>query len=397
MQDTGSLTNILITFSQIYRTSITNISPYAITLFYTLMALDVAWVAIQHVLNDGSKVLKLIVEKTTKYGIYFWLITTYSTHAGRVLDSFLKIGIAGGGNRLTNDVMTDPSYIIDLGLQTVWPILDTIKSTSFIDLNARLIILILTYFFSVLAYFVIAAQVFITYIEFYIITGVVVFFLPFGVLNKTAFMAEKAIGAIIGVAVKIMMIALILSATFPFLEQLKITKVDIDQCLTFMFAVMVIAYLAAKTPGMAASLLSGHPSLTGGEAVAAGMAATMTLAKVITGGLHRVESSVNALRTTSGGGAGGANMGLASNTMAVAGKLNNSTGLNTGSSKSFSSSVPEADTTSNKKFTGGMTAEGVRNSLRPNATDAPVTSQPEVSQSSGMSPESIKSRWGNNS
>ena len=60
-----------------------------------------------------------------------------------------------------------------------------------------------------LCYFLIGIQIFITYLEFYVIATLALILLPFGVNRRTAFLGEKAIGAVLSFGIKLMVLAFI--------------------------------------------------------------------------------------------------------------------------------------------------------------------------------------------
>jgi type IV secretion system protein TrbL len=105
--------------------------------------------------------------------------------------------------------------------------------------------------------------------------------LPFGVNRHTAFLGEKAIGAVLSFGIKLMVLAFIAAVAVPLV---KTWSLPVDPTNKQMFCLLLgslaITFLAWHAPTMAAGLLSGHPTLTAGTAAgfgAAGAAATVGL------------------------------------------------------------------------------------------------------------------------
>jgi type IV secretion system protein TrbL len=71
---------------------------------------------------------------------------------------------------------------------------------------------------TLLGYFIIAIQVFVTYLEFGIVSTLGLILIPFGVLKHTSFLCEKVFGAIISFGVKLMVLGLLVSITVPVLK-----------------------------------------------------------------------------------------------------------------------------------------------------------------------------------
>lgn len=74
------------------------------------------------------------------------------------------------------------------------------------------------------AYFVLALQIFLTRIEFALISTLGLFLISFGVFKYTAFMAEKVFGAIISFGVKFMVLSFIVSVGLPLMETLSLPE-----------------------------------------------------------------------------------------------------------------------------------------------------------------------------
>src|SRR3546814_5058052 len=70
-------------------------------------------------------------------------------------------------------------------------------------------ILLVAWLIVVLAFFVLAIQVFVTIIEFKLVTLAGFVLLPFAFFNRTAFMAEKVLGHVISSGVKVLVLAVI--------------------------------------------------------------------------------------------------------------------------------------------------------------------------------------------
>ena len=71
-------------------------------------------------------------------------------------------------------------------------------------------ILIATWALVLLAFFVLAIQLFVTLIEFKLSTLAGFVLIPFGLFGKSAFMAERVLGNVISSGIKVMVLAVII-------------------------------------------------------------------------------------------------------------------------------------------------------------------------------------------
>jgi len=132
------------------------------------------------------------------------------------------------------------------------------------------------FIFTLVAFFMLAIQVFITYLEFYLVAALSLVLVPFGVFKHTAFIAERAFGSVVSFGVKLMVLSFIIAAAQPVLAGITVPAVPtLQQAYMVLLAALAIAFLAWHAPGIAAGMISGGPSLTAGSA--AGFVASSTL------------------------------------------------------------------------------------------------------------------------
>jgi type IV secretion system protein TrbL len=83
------------------------------------------------------------------------------------------------------------------------------------------------------------------------------------VLRPTSFIAEKVFGSIIAYGVKLMVLAFILSITFPMLQQLALPEEpNLLAFVNVFVGAAMLAFLCWHAPAIAASMLSASPSLS---------------------------------------------------------------------------------------------------------------------------------------
>ena len=227
---------------------------------------------------SGSDALAGIIKKLLTIGFFVFVIQNYDSLLRAVIEGFIQTGkIASSGSHDAFASVRDPSSIVDAGFFAALPGLDHIRNYSSLGALKNMGDILITGICSLgilLSYFIIAIQVFVTYLEFGMVSTLGLMLIPFGVFKHTSFLAEKLFGAIIAFGIKLMVLGFLVSVTMPVLRQLEVPP---DPTWTQLFNMLVVcmanAALAWHAPGVAAGLLAGGPSLTAataGSSVAAG-------------------------------------------------------------------------------------------------------------------------------
>ena len=131
-----------------------------------------------------------------------------------------------------------------------------------------------------IAFFILAVQLFVTLIEFKLTTLAGFILIPFALFNKTAFLAEKVLGNIVASGVKVMVLAVIVGIGTGLFSQFTQTyaggQPTVEQALSVVLAALAMLGLGIFGPGIATGLVSGAPQLGAGAAVGTGLAVAGT-------------------------------------------------------------------------------------------------------------------------
>jgi len=206
------------------------------------------------------------IKKILKFGFWIWLVTNFPTIVDWVIQSFITAGFRAVGYAGPASTLMDPSALFNNYFTAADPIFKVIDSLAWYNLGA-IILFGLSLLILLIAYLIMAAQVFLTVIEFYIICAVCLIILPFGVFRYTSFLGEKAIGALISYGIKFMILALLLGLSNPvFASLVPPSNPDLNTCFSVAAASLLLGFLFWNAPSMAAGLLAGTPSLSAGIA-----------------------------------------------------------------------------------------------------------------------------------
>ena len=168
----------------------------------------------------------------------------------------------------------------------------------------------------IIAFFILAVQLFVTLIEFKLTTLAGFILVPFGLFGRTAFLAEKVLGNVVASGVKVLVLAVIVGIGSTLFSQFVTTyggaQPTLEDVLALALASLCLMGLGIFGPGIATGLVSGAPQLgagaavgtamtAGGLAVAGGMAASAGVSAIA--GLGRAGASVagGAMAATRGG------------------------------------------------------------------------------------------------
>ncbi|CVK21529.1 type IV secretion system protein [Sporomusa sphaeroides] len=289
----GLLTSLLKSFVNSFDAGTAVVVTMGTGLLGFLLIIDLI---ISHGLNlKDEDHISLLIRECLKYGTYLFFLKNYIWLKGEIIEGFIYVGTqagsAGGGG--SSDIF-NPSYICEIGfhlMDKVYAFVDAQTAgdgSSLINLiwaatTGELTVAKLfpnLFYWSVsllicLAFYIIAFQVFLALLECHLVMMLIPIYLPFGVFSKTAFMAEGAIGSVIGIGSKIMLLAAIMSVSIPLIEGWSIpgsppTQLD---CLRLLSGAGGVALLSWVGPNFLGSMMNGRPSLSASTATGTAMGA----------------------------------------------------------------------------------------------------------------------------
>jgi type IV secretion system protein TrbL len=286
-----TLTQILDAFMQTFTLGMTRITPDALMLLRLIVTLELAllglWITLGH-LSDLSMTLVTMALKITAY---VWMVTQWPTIVRTLARGFILLGLSASGNILSETQFTSPSALIDVGMAATTLVYNRIFSYSGITAIYHLPDIVLTggaAFLAMVAFTVFAIQVFVTLLEFYALSSLVVVLLPFGFIRYVAFVAEKAIALIWAQALKLLVLSFITGVALPHLVKVspEPTVVPTFEHLVILASTAwAIVVLAWRAPQLAQGLLAGAPQLT-----------AETVGRAVQRTVRSVQTTVNMVR-----------------------------------------------------------------------------------------------------
>ena len=302
--DPGILTLALKRLLEVFLGSFGRLTPHAVTVFQALVVIELVLCAIAWVFGKSDWIADM-VWIVLKIGAFVLLITQWPYVCEIIVNSFAAVGIIAGGSTMTVRELTNPSAVMQLGLVAAEPIFLRLKGWGMVSGLWNFADTIISAFAGlgiIIAFAVLSIQLFLTFLEFYVVAGLATILIPWGMARFTAFVGERALGMVVAHGVKVAMLALIASAAFPVVWTFKLQAAPTwGSSLSLLVGCWSIALLAVFAPAIAGGMVAGVPSLSIGMAarmvVGAAMGAGMIDSAARSGGRS---PTVNALRKATG-------------------------------------------------------------------------------------------------
>ncbi|MFC3422746.1 P-type conjugative transfer protein TrbL [Rhizorhabdus histidinilytica] len=247
----------------------------------TLIVIDVTLAALFWSWGADENIVARLVKKTLFVGIFAYIIGNWNNLARIVFESFAGLGLKASGTGFTVTDLLRPGKVAQTGLDAGRPLLDSISGLmgywSFFENFIQIACMFLAWALVLLAFFILAIQLFITLIEFKLTTLAGFVLIPFGLFGKSAFMAERVLGNVISSGIKVLVLAVIIGIGSTLFSEFTAgfggATPSIDDAMAIVLAALSLLGLGIFGPGIANGIVSGGPQLGAGAAIGTGLAA----------------------------------------------------------------------------------------------------------------------------
>jgi len=245
--------------------------------FGLLIALVVALTGIQWALSSNREVLAAGFGKVLLIGAFAYLINDWQQLSETLYAGFLELGLTAGGGSLSREEFLNPGAVLAQGWEIVRALGETPAPVDnpldVVGNMADALILGLAMIGIMLAFAILALQIIVSLLEFKIVTLGGFVLLPFGIWNKSAFLAERPLGYVVSSGLKVLALAIVVSGARTVFDQLQPSaNPDIYEALTILVASILLAMLALFIPNLASALVTGGPALGAGAALTGALA-----------------------------------------------------------------------------------------------------------------------------
>jgi type IV secretion system protein TrbL len=247
----------------------------------TLVAIDITLAGLFWALASDEDVIARLIRKTLYVGFFAFLIGNFNTLAKVIFNSFAGLGLKAAGSGLSADQFVQPGRIAQVGIDAGKPILQAASQlmgfVAFFENFVQIVVLLIAWLVVLVAFFILAVQLFITLIEFKLTTLAGFVLVPFGLFNKTAFLAERVLGNVIASGVKVLVLAVIVGIGTTLFSQFTQgfggNQPTLDDAMALVLAALALLGLGIFGPGIATGLAAGAPQLGPVAAVGTALAA----------------------------------------------------------------------------------------------------------------------------
>jgi type IV secretion system protein TrbL len=280
-----------------------------------LIGIDITLAGLLWAMGEEGEVILRLIRKVLYVGAFAFIITNFNALSSILFRSFAGLGLIASGSTLSIVDFLHPGRLAKVGVDAAHPLLTQIGVLSgfpdvFLNLDT-IAVLLIAWLIVLLSFFILAVQLFVTLIEFKLVTLAGFVLVPFALWNKTAFLAERVLGGVVTAGVKVLVLAVISGIGAGIFNEFALpagTVPGIDTALTVMLAALALLGLGIFGPSIATGLIAGAPQLGAGAAagtligaggvLVAGAAAAVGAARVASVGVREGASLVGRARTT---------------------------------------------------------------------------------------------------
>ena len=257
----------------------------------TLIGIDITLAGLFWALGGEDDIIGRFLKKILYVGAFAFIIGNFSSLSDIIFRSFAGLGLTAGGGSVSADQLLKPGFIAATGFDAAKPLLDQVSQllglTSFFENFLTIAVLMTSWLFVILAFFILSIQLFITILEFKLTTLAGFVLVPFALWNRTSFLAERVLGNVVSSGIKVMVLAVIVGIGAGFFSEFKAAanggQPDLVGSMSLVLASLALLGLGIFGPGIASGLVAGAPQLGAGAAIGTTAAAIGTMA--VGGGL----------------------------------------------------------------------------------------------------------------
>lgn len=254
---------------------------YAAGLFHYLILFDFIIAVIMGLLafESGPNFITLFANKIFKYGFWTWIMLNWQKFTTQIVNSFEKIGNFSGSAAF---ISNKPSMIADLG----WTYAGSYLKIAFVSMGEKkeidtvfiAVVTLLVALIIFLSFFVMAINLVVTKVEYFISVSLMLIFIPFALFDKTERFASQVFNLVISCGVRLMVLSALCSIAFAFYDPKSTSGAAIKAIYTYkdqpgiINALMAMAisamfgYLCCEIPQVASGIISGALQLNSNSA-----------------------------------------------------------------------------------------------------------------------------------
>jgi type IV secretion system protein TrbL len=264
----NSLTAVMGSVCAVFKVATQNLLPSAVKLVATLALIDTMLKLFNDLMEDNFNPIGFLFRMIMKIGGWVFVVGHFPDLVNAWFEGCIWVAATASGNGQMVALLKDPSAIIEKGFTILNPFVVMFKGLGALSLTVSTLISMVTYLLLVICFFMMSWQMFMTYLEFFIVAAAAIMMLPFGAWDRTSFMSEKALGGIIASGGKVMVLGLILAGVFPEVKKFNLSATPgVEESLMLFGTMAALTFLTWQAHPIAMGVIGGMPSLSGGQAM----------------------------------------------------------------------------------------------------------------------------------
>lgn len=214
----------------------------------------------------GEAPIAPFFRKVLFVGLFAFLVNNWNAIAGAINQSGAMLGLKAGGSGMSLAQLHDPASVAAQGKELFGRTLELSEGMNAITDLPTILIIMLAAVIILIAFFVLALQIFVQLIAFKLGSLAAFVALPWGVFSGTAWVAERPLGWVASSAVRLFLLAFVASVAITFIATLPQTMTLENggalDVLLFGLTILALSFLA---PTLASEVMQGNPSLSAAQ------------------------------------------------------------------------------------------------------------------------------------
>jgi type IV secretion system protein TrbL len=275
MTDLSIISQLQNAFDSAIGNGFANIQGDVNWLFATITILTLALTAVlTWAWGEVDTLLRALIQRILLIGFVSYLVGNWHSLTMMVVDGLTQLGLkAGGSTGSFNTFLNSPEQIVSDGFNLAQKVYTVCNACSLVTNAGWLLVYLVCTGMILLAMFWLAIQIFVTTLEFKLVTLASMIFVPFAVWQKTTFLSDRALGYAFSVGAKLLTLALVTTIGSRFLTNLTVSATpNLENAAALVLACFTVLILALSAGSLASALVTGGPQLGAGAFVGAAAA-----------------------------------------------------------------------------------------------------------------------------
>ena len=222
----------------------------------------------------GEAPIAPFFRKVLFVGLFAFLVNNWNAIAGAINQSGALLGLKAGGSGMSLAQLHDPASVAAQGKELFGRTMEMGDGMNIFTDFLTLATILLAGVIILIAFFVLALQIFVQLIAFKLGSLAAFIALPWGVFSGTAWVAERPLGWVASSAVRLFLLAFVASVAITFVATLPQTmSLENGGALDVLLFGLTILALSFLAPALASEVMQGNPSLSAAQPIQGGVAA----------------------------------------------------------------------------------------------------------------------------